>query len=462
MCHCSPDGFREMVLDAVYRADPSDEKTWIEWKSSLDLRSKEAMAKTVAKAIIAFANRDPDRSAETVGGIGILVIGLEPGAVHGVDRVDNADLDKLITPYVGAQGPIWEPHWTQYDGKQILIIEVAAPRWGDRIHCFRKAFLPIASGAVYVRKLAQSVPATPEDLDRLADRYAAKTVEGLEVAVSARYPRALSRYVWPTYALQNLLDNERDELLGPMRDAQAAAQLPKSDVASVDALVQAVVAANWRGSVFPLSSPERRTPQEFEQEVEDYLNTITRSWPTLMRKVAAHFAQAPHFMLTNRAARNLRQVQVKIAIAGEVDIVKYRPDASPPDFWNLLPEKPRPWGPQTLEYPFGLQTPVVGLAPIGLASLHTIASVIDVEVDHDSAGVTMTFPPIDLRPHDEVVLSDAWSVLAPATRTDAVTATWSATATNLDGPAATGRFTIDFTGPDIDILEGLAQAHATK
>src|SRR5262245_55169541 len=79
------------ILDAVFHASPSDEQSWLEWKSSLDLRSKEHIASIVAKAVLAFANRDPVEAARTVGGIGILIIGLEPGQVHGVSSIDNAD-----------------------------------------------------------------------------------------------------------------------------------------------------------------------------------------------------------------------------------------------------------------------------------------------------------------------------------------------------------------------------------
>ncbi|MFI6244096.1 RNA-binding domain-containing protein [Micromonospora sp. NPDC050795] len=109
------------VLDAVYNAEQSDEQTWLEWKSSLDLHSKEQMAKIVSKAIIAMANRDPNEAALTVGGIGILLIGIDPGSVAGVDQVDNADLDQMIANYIGSDGPVWQPHWTQYQGMQILL-----------------------------------------------------------------------------------------------------------------------------------------------------------------------------------------------------------------------------------------------------------------------------------------------------------------------------------------------------
>jgi hypothetical protein len=39
-------------LDAVYNAHPSDEQTWLEWKSTLDLRSKEQMATIVCRSFI--------------------------------------------------------------------------------------------------------------------------------------------------------------------------------------------------------------------------------------------------------------------------------------------------------------------------------------------------------------------------------------------------------------------------
>jgi hypothetical protein len=40
---------------AVHGAAPEDEQTRLEWKSTLDLRSKDAVASTVCKAIIAMS-----------------------------------------------------------------------------------------------------------------------------------------------------------------------------------------------------------------------------------------------------------------------------------------------------------------------------------------------------------------------------------------------------------------------
>lgn len=70
-------------LAAIERADDNDEAEWVEWKSTLDLHDK-AHVGHVAKAIVAFANRDPATSAQRVEGRGLLIVGPAPGDVAGV------------------------------------------------------------------------------------------------------------------------------------------------------------------------------------------------------------------------------------------------------------------------------------------------------------------------------------------------------------------------------------------
>jgi len=79
-----------MLIGAVLAAQPGDEQDWLEWKSTLNLRSKEHIATCVAKAIIAMGNRDPDVAAQTVGGVGVLMVGVQPGVIHGVTPIDSA------------------------------------------------------------------------------------------------------------------------------------------------------------------------------------------------------------------------------------------------------------------------------------------------------------------------------------------------------------------------------------
>ncbi|GAH43739.1 unnamed protein product [marine sediment metagenome] len=66
----------DQLIQAIYQADSSttSETHWLEWKSSLNF----AMAKdkvTAAKAIIAFANRDPGNAARECEGDAYLVRG---------------------------------------------------------------------------------------------------------------------------------------------------------------------------------------------------------------------------------------------------------------------------------------------------------------------------------------------------------------------------------------------------
>jgi schlafen family protein len=71
------------LLAAIEAAAPEDESDWIEWKSTLDLTDKNHLAH-IAKAIIAFANRDPAVASQRVEGRGLLIVGVTPGRVQGV------------------------------------------------------------------------------------------------------------------------------------------------------------------------------------------------------------------------------------------------------------------------------------------------------------------------------------------------------------------------------------------
>jgi hypothetical protein len=448
------------VLEAVYHADPNDEQTWLEWKSTLDLRSKEQMATIVAKAIIAFANRDPDRARTTVGGIGILLIGIEPGNVQGIVPVDNADLDKLITPYVGADGPVWQPHWTQYDGRHVLIIEVDPPKWGDPIHAFRKEFQPIRSGWPFVRKLAQSVPADYAELARLGDRRAARIDEGLDVVVEAAYPKPLSRYLWRDDQLAAFLDAETKKLMAPLDAARARrpASRPSAETRfKMRALGLSGTPAALRGlEVDQLgiggTTPERRTEEEYETAVRDYIGSVEAAWPEVMRTLASYFVPPPTLILRNRSGRNYRQVKVRLHVAGDADAREHEPDTKYLDLWQLWPAAPRPWGPtasrlSSLIARSHLDTYMPLPPPVGPS----------VTVERGD-GFTLTFPPFDLHPWDKGTILDDWCLLIPASRPAPVVATWTATAANVDGAPGEGELSIAFGGEDINVLQATALA----
>jgi hypothetical protein len=431
------------VVDAVFHASPNDEQTWLEWKSTLDLRSKRDMATVASKAVIAMANRDPDEAALTVGGIGIIVIGVEPGSVAGVIPVDNADLDQMISLYVGADGPLWRPYWDQYQGKAILIIEVAAPQWGDPPHAFRKAHDPISDGQVYVRKKARSVPPDHKDILRLAQRYAARRQGSeLDVSVVIGCPLALPCCTWTGDDLESLLGAQRDYLMAPLLKERA-----RNTGARSPAFGAALQSTLWAGARVSLTIPEHRAEGAYEAEVTAYLDQLRTSWPAIMREAAALLIPAPEFKAVNQTDRNFRALEVKVTVTGAADAVKRNPDAGDLNLLDLLPKAPRVWGANSLGFGLGRDA--------HYAAFLQAVPVPQTSVERDG-GFTLTFPPVDLRPRQTRVLERNWAVLIPVGRPDPVTAEWTATSVNADGRAS-GQVTMTFDGPDVNLFESLLQ-----
>lgn len=141
---------------------------WVEWKSALDFGSK-ADRFAAARAIIAFANRDPVSAARDCGGEAYLVVGVAPGKLVGVAEVlDAAALHDKLRPYV--DGPHWSVDYVEVEALVVAVFTVAAPRPGDRIHSLVTTYENNRSGTVFHRGVASSPPATHRELIMLQDR----------------------------------------------------------------------------------------------------------------------------------------------------------------------------------------------------------------------------------------------------------------------------------------------------
>jgi hypothetical protein len=110
----------------IERTDPNNETDWLEWKVGLDLTTPEGRFQ-VAKQILGFANRSPERAAVHAAGCGYVVLGVEPGNLAGQEPIDPAALADGLVAYVGADGPRWTPIWLSIDTKRVLVIEVGPP-----------------------------------------------------------------------------------------------------------------------------------------------------------------------------------------------------------------------------------------------------------------------------------------------------------------------------------------------
>jgi hypothetical protein len=127
------------LVEAVVNAGPADESFWIEWKSDLDLTMAPGAFNT-ARTILGFANRMPDTAAAVCEGLAYMIIGAQPGKVAGTIVIDGANLEQALIKYLGGDGPVWSPHYVTAQGRDVLVIVVEAPKWGDDIHALRTGF----------------------------------------------------------------------------------------------------------------------------------------------------------------------------------------------------------------------------------------------------------------------------------------------------------------------------------
>lgn len=83
----------QSLVDAVLRADPTDESHWVEWKSDLDVVACHDDRGQLARHVLGMANRTPETANRTAGGYGYILVGVEPGALGGTALPDPADLE---------------------------------------------------------------------------------------------------------------------------------------------------------------------------------------------------------------------------------------------------------------------------------------------------------------------------------------------------------------------------------
>ena len=160
----------EELVRAVRDAPAStQEQSFVEWKSEGDAADKKWRAE-LAKQVLAMANRDPDAAAAWFGGCGYVLVGVAPGVLNGSRVHDSAKIESWLAPYVGRtpEGPEWISTYPEVDGKQVLVLTVEPPKWGDPIWTCHREFLAdpkapgkgpkvaLRDGAIYVRHKAST------------------------------------------------------------------------------------------------------------------------------------------------------------------------------------------------------------------------------------------------------------------------------------------------------------------
>jgi hypothetical protein len=469
----APLGTRQLadLIRAIKNAHPTDEATWLEWKSGLDL-SQPAGRASVARCIVGFANRMPDVARRHCEGRAYMVLGAEPGRIAGLEPIDGANLEPWVNGYLGPNPPRWTSHWVDADERSVLVIEVAAPQPGEAVFCIWRESDKIRDGDVYVRRNGATHRASASELQALVERAkgGAPTLTGL--SLRATVPVELTPVNFSKSAQEAWLESERDECLASLRKHRAAQRRAEAesgdgisasrfrDLAAADGAAgrslrdhMAEMASAQQRMASMLGSltrtvAEDRSEDQYERQVERYIADCRDELPSALREAASAALVPVSFIVENATDDNYAQVVVKVYCPGDVD------GGEPSSYVSRnkgLPRRPRPFGPRQ-EAPYALQMPTYSAAlASGLsAGLSAPGPGFDIE---RGGSVRLTFDPVDVRPQQQHVLPE--TVLLPGKELSAVRVEWSATSTSVSG-VVRGSFELPVVGEPWQLEEALA------
>lgn len=417
---------REEIVDYVFSGSAGTaEKDWLEWKTEYDLTTVHGRL-GVARQVMSFANRHPDRAAQHAEGLGYLLLGVEPGNLPGVPEFDSADLENWLAPYIGPK-IAWDPNYVSYHGKLVLFVTVEAPRWGDDLHCLRQAAedyhgRTVREGTIWVRKLGKSEQATPADIDMLAERARA-VGRTLSLSLEAKQPEL------KTLTKEVLSDGWREEVLS---------QLTENYLRSVPA----------HRELF--AHTETRDPQDFRAEVHYYIAQIWKRWPSY---VAAMFIEEEGCPLDLVVRNDTDQVYESLQVEARLPLMPGWTFLSAADARKRfkVPDPPIKWN-KMLDVSGRLAdvvNPALGSAP-------------EIEeIQEDGHQVTLVrFPPLLVRPHSQHPLPTVYLVMPPRLAGQDFAVRWRATSSSTTGQCE-GTLKLktaeDLTPEIADVEPGVAQ-----
>lgn len=449
-----------LLVNAVVAATDHDESDWIEWKSDLDLTTKEGCFQ-IARTVLAMANRLPDRAKTTCEGLGFIFVGAAPGNLCGITSVDPARLDQLIEPYVGSvDGPRWTPTFLQDGGNTVLVVTVEAPEPGDRIFTLRKEFGGNRSGTVFVRKQGRTVPADAEDLDGLQRRLtAAQRSSGASLDIRAVGDVPLS-WIDPEAtrpAIERWANRRRDGLIAQARAVERSRQEPEqpdevtglTSLAAMarqqDTLRRAMRDAARLGSF--LEEEDTRTVDEYIDQVNTWHERLVEA---SLEALPGAYVSAGHgvlaFEVENLGSRFLSDVEVEIRF--DFDGAAGSDEEPDP---RRLPSPPREYGKPKPRADFlssGLISPVI--TPPYLPDLGGIGRRTWVE----DGSVIVKFDIGDLRQHAIDVSDDVYVFVTRPPEDGVLHGTWKATVRDVGG-VLTGTVDVAVAEEPVDVVEVL-------
>lgn len=315
------------LVDAIVESDgkTGQESHWLEWKGPLLIDKADGQFH-IARTILGFSNRDPERAAQDCEGVAYLVVGAEPQLVPGVDAIDFADLGQGIDRYV--QGVRWAPHYVDHDDGTVLVIVVEAPRPGDPIHTLRKGTDKFHAGTIFHRGAARTAPANPQDVTMLSTRLvAAFRAPGLALELSAHAPDRLMRLGADEAAMNDWLAKREAHVRATVKKPEP----PKPSAADPDSGFTGLSSAVLAGA---FGRPAEQSM--FDTALDKYLKKCRkRLRPNIIARIVRADLNVVTLRVVNESEDPIAQVVVKARFPRGGVLVR----TSPPDV-NAMPNPP--------------------------------------------------------------------------------------------------------------------------
>ncbi|MET9639880.1 hypothetical protein ABZY83_26365 [Streptomyces virginiae] len=459
---------KQELVAAVYQAGPSDEVGWLEWKSTLDLTQRHAFF-TIARALLGFANRMPDQAQRFAEGHGYLLVGVEPGKAQGVQEIDSVELYRGLEAYLGrGVGPLWQPTFVPVDLGQgvvkVLLVDVEPPRWGDPVHVLRKGYDAVPATTVFVRYEGRTERAAPEDMDSLSER-ARRTRQAVKLDLITVAGTPLQSIDSSTDARNAWLAAETQRCEASLQAAPASAS-PSShderDTYVVPTNAQPKTMEEIVGSIRKIAdSIDPRSEQQYREEVAQHISRCAKQLTAAVQKTARVRLTPLVLRLVNRTDLNLKNVEVRLYIPGEVEAAHPPKPLAANESVTGLPARPIPFGSarrrSLLDNALGglnLQPPVtsfLGAMPLAAANPYRPEIV-------NGGSSDITFPLGHIRPRGSSE-SDPIIVLVHAPADATITATWSATCSNHD-TVVTGTLSLPVADEALSLSELLSEPNS--
>lgn len=346
----------QSLVAAVVASDDRVEDHYLEVKSGLDLTTKKDQAK-LAKFILGAANRMPDDSAKHFDGYAVMVIGASQGAAAGVAPIEALDIEKAVSPFLGAEGPAWDIARVPVPGSanEVLLLIVDPPKWGQAPFVCQKDGGDggrqdlLRDGAIYYRARGETREAKAGELTRLLRRGMTATTPqvDLDVRVLGRVARV------DRDALRTVCEEFVEFHKSRLMLALALSKQPKktSEPGFGRASLAGLVADQLQGIQGATTRPEERTEDQYRSEVIMWVQQIRDVWPAVIERFLAGVIPTARIEVANRGETFFEDASLTVHVPGEVyglEPADLEQGANASDL--DIPQPPRAWGPRTVDF----------------------------------------------------------------------------------------------------------------